>query len=93
MPLVVLRFQLPHQALTELHDTSRSAAPYMGGLFAYGETYDSSCRRSQRLTRPGRTGGLLTPATKPSGRTQRKLNLSNTQDPEPRLHRLTRMSY
>ncbi|MEV4450791.1 hypothetical protein [Streptomyces mirabilis] len=46
--LVVLRFRLPHQALTELHDTSRSAAAYMGGLFAYAETYDSSRRRSQR---------------------------------------------
>jgi hypothetical protein len=45
---VVLRFQLPHQALTELHDTSRSAAAYMGGLFAYAETYDSSRRRTQR---------------------------------------------
>ncbi|MET7726893.1 hypothetical protein [Streptomyces mirabilis] len=92
MTLVVLRSQLPHQVLTELHDTSRSAAAYVRGLFAYADTYDSS-RRSQRLTRPGWTGGLLTPGTKPSGRTHRKLNLSNTQDPEARLHRLTRMTY
>ncbi|WP_371642067.1 hypothetical protein [Streptomyces mirabilis] len=57
MTLVVLRFQLPHQVLTELHDTSRSAAAYVGGLLAYADTYDSGRRRSQRLTRPGWTGG------------------------------------
>lgn len=93
MTLVVLRFQLPHQVPTELHYTSRSAAAYVGGLLAYADSYDSSRCRSQRLTRPGRTGGLLTLGTKPSGQTHCKLNLSNTQDPEPRLHRLTRMTY
>ncbi|MFE4823655.1 hypothetical protein ACFRFU_46260 [Streptomyces sp. NPDC056704] len=46
--LVVLRFQLPHQALAGLYDTSRSAAAYVGGLFAHAKTYDSSRRRSQR---------------------------------------------
>ncbi|MFF1744276.1 hypothetical protein [Streptomyces mirabilis] len=48
MTFVVLRFQLPHQALAELYGTSRSAAAYVGGLIAYAETYDSSHRRSQR---------------------------------------------
>lgn len=35
---VVLRFQLPHQALAELYDTRRSAAAYVGGLFAHAMT-------------------------------------------------------
>lgn len=86
--LVVLRFQLPHQALAELYDTRRSAAAYVGGLFAHAMTTTAAAADPSG----GSWWNTPSPSRGSGGRCKAGSAVRNPCDPEPRLHRLTRMS-